>query len=73
MEKNTKKGVIKISGMSCGHCVNRVENALSKLDGVKKAKVSLSKERAVVKYDKTEISGGDLKAAVEEAGYAVID
>ena len=38
------KKVIKINGMSCGHCQAKVERALAGLDGVK-AKVDLKKNR----------------------------
>lgn len=31
------KIALSISGMSCGHCVARVKNALSDVKGVKKA------------------------------------
>ncbi|MFZ4356495.1 cation transporter, partial [Enterococcus gallinarum] len=32
-----------IEGMSCNHCVARVEEAVSALDGVQKVKVNLKK------------------------------
>lgn len=40
--------VLKIDGMTCGNCANRVENALNHLDGVY-ASVDLMKEEAVVR------------------------
>ncbi len=33
-----------IEGMSCNHCVARVEEAVSALDGVQKVKVNLKKQ-----------------------------
>ena len=45
------KKIYHIEGMSCDHCVARVEKALSEVPGVKKAKVNLKKANAKVKYD----------------------
>ena len=35
-----------IEGMSCNHCVKRVENALKELEGVQDVKVNLKKKTA---------------------------
>jgi copper chaperone len=64
------KKTLSIEGMSCGHCVNHVKNALIGLSGVDSADVDLAKKSAVV-------TGGALddaamKAAVAEAGYEVV-
>jgi len=57
-----------IEGMSCGHCVKHVEEALTMLDGVISAKADLEGKNAVVELDK-EISDDTFRAAIEEAGY----
>ncbi len=64
---------IKIRGMSCNHCVGRVEKALTDLEGVEKAEVSLSENEATVKYDDSKVGYNNFKEAVEEAGYIVVD
>ena len=56
-----------ISGMSCGHCVGQVKNALSKLEGVSVESVQVGS--AVVQYDPAVQSPQDIAAAVTEAGY----
>ena len=33
--------IIKVEGMSCEHCINAVESALAKLNGVSSAEVNL--------------------------------
>ena len=58
-----------VEGMHCENCQIRVENALNRLDGVV-CKVNLKKKAAVVSYSR-EISGEELKAAVEKLGYQV--
>ncbi|HLR02289.1 MAG TPA: copper ion binding protein [Virgibacillus sp.] len=64
-----KKVSLKVVGMSCAHCVNKVETALSGLQGVKKANVNLKKEMAKVKYDETVQSIDHMKKTVKETGY----
>lgn len=59
---------VRIKGMMCPHCENRVKTALEALDGVNEAVVSHEKGTAVLKTDSavpTEI----LKKAVTDAGY----
>jgi len=63
--------ILKISGMTCGGCVRSVSGVLNALDGVVKADVSLDRHHAVVDYDAAKLDLGQLKRAVEEAGYEV--
>lgn len=65
------KETLSIEGMTCDHCVMHVTKALESVSGVEKAKVSLKKNNAVVKFTEP----ADLEAmslAVAEAGYKVI-
>ncbi|MCD0156167.1 MULTISPECIES: heavy metal translocating P-type ATPase [unclassified Deinococcus] len=62
-----------IQGMTCASCVGRVERALKKMDGILSASVNLATERASVTYLPASVSPGQLKAAVREAGYEVLD
>ncbi|HAN20146.1 MAG: hypothetical protein A2Y15_03350 [Clostridiales bacterium GWF2_36_10] len=64
------KKVIKIDGMSCGHCKARVEKVLGDIDGVS-AKVNLEKGEAIVSIDK-DVADNVLTSAVTEAGYTVV-
>jgi Cu2+-exporting ATPase len=63
--------VVKVEGMMCAHCAAHVEEALSKIPGVKGVKVDLDKKTASVKA-KSEISEGAFRAAIEEAGYKFV-
>ena len=63
--------ILKIEGMSCQHCVMRVNKAVSSLAGVKETQVDVGSAR--VSYDETRLKKEDLKKAVEEAGYKVVD
>jgi copper chaperone len=58
-----------IDGMSCGHCVRSVEQALKSLDGVAVEQVAVG--TATVQYDPASTSIDRLKDAVEDEGYQV--
>ncbi|MCX6089815.1 MAG: cation transporter [Candidatus Atribacteria bacterium] len=59
---------LKIKGMSCQHCVMRVQKALEKVPGVVSVKVNLTKGEAEINTQDT-VSSQELIAAVEKAGY----
>ncbi len=62
-----------VTGMTCASCSARVEKALKKVPGVLEANVNLSSERATVVFSPVDTGFGALKAAVEQAGYGVIE
>lgn len=62
--------LLKIEGMSCGHCVMHVKSALEDIPGVKSAKVDLLERSAMV--DGENLSDQALRAAVADAGYKVV-
>ncbi|HEB72650.1 MAG TPA: copper chaperone [Nitrospirae bacterium] len=62
---------INIDGMSCGHCIQWLNKALTGVDGVSDAKVSLEAQNAVVDYDESKVTEGAMTAAIEKAGYSV--
>ena len=66
-----KKTTLIITGMSCAHCVNKIETALQSLQGVENAKVNLKKGTVKVKFDETIQTLGTLAVAVQEVGYEV--
>ncbi len=61
--------VLKVTGMSCGGCVNNVTQALQAVNGVDDVQVSLSAGEATVQYDERLTSAEQLKSAVSGAGY----
>ena len=67
----TAQASLSVSGMTCANCVGRVERALKKTDGVLDASVNLATEKATVNYLPDGTSPGQLKAAVQNAGYEV--
>jgi copper chaperone len=65
-----KNEELKITGMTCGHCVMSVRKELAKLPGVEVRDVRIGS--ALISYDEEKVSGARLRSAVEEAGYAVV-
>ena len=69
----SEKVLLPIQGMTCASCVNKVQKALNSVKGVVHADVNFATERASVEYIPEEVSIRELKKAVEEAGYQVLE
>ena len=68
---NKMKKILKVEGMSCGHCKAAVEKALKAVDGVESAEVDLSNKSAEVTLTK-EVGDDVLVKAITDAGYEVV-
>jgi len=64
------KKKILVDGMSCGHCVNHVSEALKEI-GAKDVEVSLDSKLATAEISE-DITDEVIKAAIDDAGYEVI-
>ena len=64
-----KTAELKIAGMSCGHCVKTVTQALESVAGVRKAEVDLATGRALVEYEEGRTTPAALVGAVMDEGY----
>ena len=62
---------LKVTGMSCAGCTSTVTRALKSVDGVADVDVSLADGEAIVQYDEKHTAPGQLKSAIEAAGYGV--
>ncbi len=69
----TQTQTVTIKGMMCQGCVAGVQAALSQLDGVDDATVSLENSSAEVTFDSDKVSMKDLSSAIAEAGYEVVN
>lgn len=61
---------LKIEGMSCQHCVMRVKKAVEGLGGVSKSEVNVGSAQVV--YDDSKVRKEDIEAAVQKAGFTVV-
>uniref|UniRef100_A0A7C5V2N1 Copper chaperone CopZ n=1 Tax=Caldicellulosiruptor owensensis TaxID=55205 RepID=A0A7C5V2N1_9FIRM len=64
----TKK--IYIKGMTCDHCVRRVENSLKAIEGITSVKVDLQGKVATVELSK-DIKDDEFVRTIDDAGYEV--
>jgi Cu+-exporting ATPase len=62
-----------ITGMTCANCANTIERTLNKkVPGILEASVNFATEKATVKYIPGAVNRADMVAAVERAGYGVV-
>lgn len=66
------KKIIKIDGMGCQHCVNRITEALSAIDGVDVLEVSLEDKTATVDVEES-VADEVLMYAIDEEGFEPIE
>lgn len=64
---------IKIEGMHCDGCANRVKGLLEKEPGVREADVSYEAGEARVQHNEHTVGTDELRAVVERAGYTAHD
>lgn len=64
------KEVLKVEGMSCGHCVNSIESSVGELKGVSSVKVDLANNEVTVEFE-NESTLNQIKETIEDQGYEV--
>lgn len=62
-----EKATLTVAGMSCGHCVKAVQQALAGVDGATPEQVAIGS--ATVAFDPAKTNIGALIDAVADAGY----
>ena len=63
--------ILNINGMHCAGCVNRIENHVKNLSGVKDVAVNLPTNSGKIVYDKNLIQINDITKAIEQIGYTI--
>lgn len=65
-----KEIIIKVEGMVCGGCENRVQNAIKTIEGIEN--VVASHEKGIVTITaKEEVAESDIKEKIEDIGFEV--
>jgi len=64
---------IKIGGMTCAACAQRIQKAVSKLDGISDSSVNFATEKLSVEYDEQKSSISKIKETIIKIGYKVIE
>ena len=62
---------LKVEGMTCGGCVNSIQNALNARDGVANATADLDAKQVTIEFDPSVIQQAGLVEAIEDAGFDV--
>lgn len=60
-----------VSGMTCSHCVNSVQDEVRQIAGVTEVQVDLASGAVTVTSEKP-LDDAAVRAAVDEAGYALV-
>ncbi|WP_091742711.1 heavy metal translocating P-type ATPase [Marininema mesophilum] len=68
----SEKASLRISGMTCATCANRIEKGVGKLAGVQSVQVNLATENASVYYDPEQVSLSQIEGKVSELGYGTV-
>lgn len=62
--------IIKVKGMACEGCENRIKNALSTIEGVEKVSANHTNGQVIVTLNK-EVEEEVLKSKIEDLGFSV--
>ena len=66
-----EEAVISVDGMSCQHCVGKVEKGLGELEGVFSVKVDLEQKETRIQHDPAKVSLDVLKQKISDLGYRI--
>jgi len=64
---------LNIGGMSCSFCVQTIERALARIEGVRAAHVSLAHESGLIEYEPDKVEPDRIKATLRSLGYTIRD
>ncbi len=64
--------IIKVEGMTCGHCEETVRNSVNSLKGIKSVLVDLDKKQVNVDFDDTEINLEEISSKIQSVGFEVV-
>ena len=59
---------VPIRGMDCAECTQHVQQAISRLDGIKSVDVLLAAEKAIIQLDPAKVDLQAIRKAVASAG-----
>lgn len=69
-----QKAIIQLDTLACPSCLQKIENAVKKLDGIQpdSVKVMFNASKVKADFDSGAITIGEIEKAIEDLGYPVI-
>ncbi len=68
-DEKAEKVTLKIKGMTCTACANKVEKTLSKIEGITSANVNFPAEKVTIEYDPKKVRLIEMQKKVSGLGY----
>lgn len=72
-DKGRERVTLRIAGMSCSVCAQKIEKSLLSTQGVYEAAVNFGNSVAAVSYDSNKLTKQDLINVIKKSGYKVIE
>ncbi|CAN5351164.1 hypothetical protein BH20ACT9_BH20ACT9_04200 [soil metagenome] len=63
--------ILQVSGMTCSGCENRIDNALARLDGVRRSSADRGSGQVRVLFDPAQVPAETVRSRIEQVGYTV--
>lgn len=69
-----RKAAIQLESLSCPSCLQKIDNAVKRLNGVEKesVKVMFNSSKVKADYNSEKVAIEDIEKAIEDLGYPVI-
>lgn len=64
--------VLKVDGMTCSHCENRIKKAVTNLTGVSNIVVNLAEKTVTVDSNPSLISEAQIRETIQKVGYDIV-
>ena len=68
-----KQESVKVDGMTCQHCVQTINNALTKISGLYSANVNLDLKEVNVIFDENETNLEEITGKIVGAGFELLE
>jgi copper ion binding protein len=64
---------IKIKGMHCSSCVNKIKSSLGSLEGIEKIDIDLANDSASIIFDQSKVNKTQIEQKIHQAGYCTCE
>jgi copper chaperone len=66
------QSTLKVSGMTCQHCVETVSKAVDNIEGVQNVEVDLNQKNITVTFDESQAQLENIAAKIVQSGFEVV-